>query len=95
MLAQTPQEAVTAADDAFNSRDLEGVLAFYEDGAIGFLDHILSPTTYRDALTENSRDDLFKSGGLFPSKRADRWNYSDRCRRLRLYPMRTRNTAWR
>jgi ketosteroid isomerase-like protein len=34
MLAKTPKEAVTAADDAFNSRDLEGVLALYEDGAI-------------------------------------------------------------
>jgi ketosteroid isomerase-like protein len=34
MLAKTPREAVTAADEAFNSRDLEGVLAFYEDGAI-------------------------------------------------------------
>ena len=34
MLAKTPREAVRLADDAFNSRDLEGVLAFYEDGAI-------------------------------------------------------------
>lgn len=34
MLARTPREAVTWADDAFNSGDLEGVLAFYEDGAI-------------------------------------------------------------
>ncbi len=33
MLTQTPQEAVKAVDDAFNRRDLEGVLAFYEDGA--------------------------------------------------------------
>ena len=34
MLAKTPQEAVAAADDAFNNRDLDGILAFYEDGAI-------------------------------------------------------------
>jgi ketosteroid isomerase-like protein len=34
MVAKTPQEAVAAADDAFNNRDLEGVLAFYEDGAV-------------------------------------------------------------
>jgi ketosteroid isomerase-like protein len=34
MLAKTPKEAVAAVDDAFNSGDLKGVLAFYEDGAI-------------------------------------------------------------
>lgn len=34
MLAKTPREAVISADDAFNNRDLEGVLDFYEDGAI-------------------------------------------------------------
>ena len=34
MLAKTPEEAVTLADEAFNRRDLEGVLAFYEEGAI-------------------------------------------------------------
>jgi ketosteroid isomerase-like protein len=34
MLAKTPKEAVSLADEAFNCRDLEGVLAFYEDEAI-------------------------------------------------------------
>jgi uncharacterized protein (TIGR02246 family) len=34
MLAKSPQEVVASADNAFNNRDLEGVLAFYEDDAI-------------------------------------------------------------
>jgi uncharacterized protein (TIGR02246 family) len=34
MPAKTPQEAVAAADDAFNNRDLDGILALYEDGAV-------------------------------------------------------------
>ena len=34
MLARTPQEAVDLADAAFNRGDLEGMLAFYEEGAV-------------------------------------------------------------
>src|SRR5215831_18109721 len=34
MLATTPREAVDLADAAYNRGDLEGMLAFYEEGAI-------------------------------------------------------------
>ena len=34
MIARSPREAVRLADEAFNRGDLEGMLAFYEDGAV-------------------------------------------------------------
>jgi len=34
MPAKTPRDAVTSADNAFNGGDLEGILSFYEDGAV-------------------------------------------------------------
>jgi ketosteroid isomerase-like protein len=34
MLAKTPQEAIGFADEAFNRHDVDGVLDFYEEGAI-------------------------------------------------------------
>jgi ketosteroid isomerase-like protein len=53
MLARTPQEAVDLADAAFNRGDLDGMLAFYEDGAVMLFapgQLVLGKTAIRDLL---------------------------------------------
>jgi len=55
MIARTPQLAVEMADEAFNRGDLDGMLAFYEDGAVmlfGPGQIVAGKAALREALTQ-------------------------------------------
>jgi ketosteroid isomerase-like protein len=76
MLAKTPKEAVTAADEAFNFRDLEAVLALYEDGAImvyepghlatgkAALRRVFESLFHLNAVAKQEKSDVVQAGDI-------------------------------